>query len=421
MNPFNTPISRRGSHKLQTLLASLMLVGTGSLQADSSIGIDPYAEGYGFDRPIEAAWGGWTRCQTGTLYAEWDLFVDASHGAADDRTAAPNAGTESAASCGVTSAFLGWDTTATNPAFAYSNGNYIYNASNSYQGGPTSFRVDLTGNLTPGLTRVALQIETRSYPIPEASLTLNDVKPTLVGNKFEKEVTINGRAAKVYHQLVVWNLTSAPEALLIKFESPAHTVIQLISVDAGPLESTQSGGTEENATAKFLLNVPSEEINPAWSTSLHDQRPKAFPAAWENSELLYKKTTNKTGTKVSRSLKGGIKALYHDQASGGGSNRIFLDIYRPDAIADIKIAECELKPTQKKPWSHINQNNQLIKLSTSLFALNLTSTEYPENSEKNKIKASAGECDIDLDTTGIQSEIPELQDGDYTRFRRFSE
>ncbi|MCF7969439.1 MAG: hypothetical protein K9K68_09790 [Methylococcaceae bacterium] len=322
------------------------------------------------------------------------------------------------ASCGTTTAWLGWHTDAVNPAFAYNKGQYIYNLSNGGQGGTTSFRIDLAGNLNPGLTRVALQIETRSYPIPEETLKLNGIKPTVVGNKFEQDTIINGRPAKVYHQLAVWNLSSAPDGLLFDFESKAHTVLHMVAVDAGPLGGGQGGAGEDSPTAKIYLNLPSEGLDAAWVQSLNGQQPKFFPAEWKPSELLYKKNTNKVGTKITQSLKGGIKALFHDEANGGASNRIFLDIYRKDAIADIRIAECELKATKKRRWAKVNMDNQLINLGTAQFVLDIAETEFPEDASKNKLTKKIGQCDVDLDMDGVQAGVPELQEGDYTRFRR---
>jgi hypothetical protein len=411
--------SRNTRTTLRAAVAALLVGGAGAAQADGSIGIDPYAEGFGFDRPSEAPWGGWSRCAPGTLFAEWDNFDDASHGAADDRTAAPNTANESVSGCGASSAWLGWNTNAVNPGFAYNKGVYIYNLSNSGQGGPTSFRIDLAGNLNPGLTRVALQLETRSYAIPEETLRLNGIKPTVVGNKFEKETNINGRPAKVFHQLVVWNLNSAPEGLLIEFESKPHTVLHMVTVDAGPLEGGNGNGPGDDLpSAKFYVNLPSEELDAAWVQSLNAQRPNFFPAEWKPSQLLFKKTTNAAGSKVQRSLKGGIKGLFRDETNGGHSNRVFLDVYRKDAIADIRIAECELKATQKRRWAKVNVDNQLVRLGTARYALDLASVEFPENAGKNKLIKQIGHCDIDLDTDGVQAGIPELQDGDYTRFRR---
>jgi hypothetical protein len=97
---------------------------------------------------------------------------------------------------------------------------------------------------------------------------------------------------------------------------------------------------------------------------------------------------------------------------------MFLDVYRKDAIADIRIAECELRATQKRRWAKVNVDNQLVKLGTARYALDIAGTEFPEDTARNKLTRQIGHCDIDLGTDGVQAGIPELQEGDYTRFRR---
>lgn len=417
----NRPASRTAATRPARLrhLPLCALLGISlNASADGSIGIDPYAPGQGFDRPGEAAWGGWNRCDGGTLFAEWDIFDDASHGAADDRTAAPGGAAEQVAACGVTSAWLGWSTDAANPAFAYNNGNYLYNLSNGGQGGTTSLRINAAGPLRPGLTRVVLQFETRSYPIMPDSLRLNGLKPTLVANTLERDTTINGRPARLFHQLAIWNLGAAPPTLLFDFATEAHTVLQMVALDAGPLNS---GSTDDPGQApvpaSWLINLPGEALPPALIQSLHAQRPGWFPAEWRPSQLTYRQSVNKAGTRLGRRLKGSIKALFHDPAEGPATNRVFLDIYRKDPIADIRIAECELKTTQKRRWTRVNIDNRLVRLGTARYALDLELTEIPATSAS-RFKRRIGQCDIDLDAEGIQAGVPALHEGDYTRLRR---
>jgi hypothetical protein len=114
------------------------------------------------------------------------------------------------------------------------------------------------------------------------------------------------------------------------------------------------------------------------------------PPEWKPRELLYKKNTNKAGTRVTQSMKGGIKALFHDEAKGGASNRVFLDIYRKDAIADIRIAECELKATKKRRWAKVNVNNQLVNLGTAQYVLDIAESKFPEDAGKNKLTRKIG-------------------------------
>lgn len=396
-------------------LAMFALYGS-FCQGDTSIGIDPYAANGGFDRPPEAAWGGWQRCSNGTLYAEWDKFVDASFGTSDDYTAAPNSSSESVASCGTSSAWLAWATNAPNPMFAYSNGNYVYNLSNGGQGGKTAYRIEATGGLTQGHTRVVLQIETRSYAIPEETLNLNGIKPTASAIKLEQDTTISGRAAKVYHQLVVWNLAQAPEAIRIGFEAKEHTVLQLIALDAGPLGTVSSSNPTEEKTGRLLVNLSAESIDPEVSRLLNLQAPKFFPSTWTGSDLLFKQNVPSDG-RTTRSLRGGFKALFYPLNNTENlSNRIILDIYRKDPIADVKYAECELIPTKKRRWAKVNLNNQIQSIGTAVYSLDVASKESGAGLEK--LTKKGGTCDVDLTQSGLQAGVPTLRDGDYIRVRR---
>ncbi len=86
-------------------------------------------------------------------------------------------------------------------------------------------------------------------------------------------------------------------------------------------------------------------------------------------------------------------------------------------IADIRIAECELKTTQKRRWTRVNIDNRLVRLGTARYALDLELTEIPATSAS-RFKRRIGQCDIDLDAEGIQAGVPALREGDYTRLRR---
>ncbi|RQW77197.1 MAG: hypothetical protein EHM62_08795, partial [Methylococcus sp.] len=79
MRTVSRQFSRNTRNILRAAVAALLAGGAAVAQADGSIGINPYAEGFGFDRPNEASWGSWSRCAPGTLFAEWDNFDDASH------------------------------------------------------------------------------------------------------------------------------------------------------------------------------------------------------------------------------------------------------------------------------------------------------------------------------------------------------
>jgi hypothetical protein len=99
------------------VITGLLLTSLNGLAiADIANSPNPYDAGYGFDTPTEASWGGWTRGDTSTLYAEWDTISDASYGNSDDRTAAPDMGIHN-----VADAYLSW-----NPGvFSTSTGNLI--------------------------------------------------------------------------------------------------------------------------------------------------------------------------------------------------------------------------------------------------------------------------------------------------------
>lgn len=98
------------------IISFLLICLSGQVAADIFNGPDPYDSGYGFDRPNEAGWGGWTRGSANTLYAEWDTISDASYGGSGDRTAAPDVGTHN-----VGDAYLSWNM----GVFVTSTGNLI--------------------------------------------------------------------------------------------------------------------------------------------------------------------------------------------------------------------------------------------------------------------------------------------------------
>lgn len=98
------------------IISFLLVCLSGQVAADISNGLNPYDPGNGFDTPNEAGWGGWMRGSANTLYAEWDTISDASYGADNDRTAAPDVGTHN-----VADTYLSW-----NPGvFVTSTGNLI--------------------------------------------------------------------------------------------------------------------------------------------------------------------------------------------------------------------------------------------------------------------------------------------------------
>lgn len=77
--------------KLKHLAVVAALAAAFPAYADFQNGPNPYAVG-GFSTPDSATWGGWSRGSAGSLYAEWDKFLDASYGSASDATAIADVG-----------------------------------------------------------------------------------------------------------------------------------------------------------------------------------------------------------------------------------------------------------------------------------------------------------------------------------------
>lgn len=203
-----------------TLIAGLA-AGSGPALADTQNGPDPYAAGFGFDRPQEAAWGGWIRGTAGTLYAEWDNFVDASYGTASDRTAAPDLGHS-----GASDAYLSWN----NGTFRAGSGN-LYNFS-----GPESFQIQLTGAAGGGPLRVVLQTEGWGTPIDPASVTLNGLAPVFSTTTYtDPNFNSSFGTVELIQRLYYFDLDSAPSSYQLAFGSgDPHLALAQVAVDIGP-------------------------------------------------------------------------------------------------------------------------------------------------------------------------------------------
>jgi hypothetical protein len=203
------------------LLAGLMSTA-GLAQADVVNGPDPYAAGYGFDLPNEAAWGGWNRGDAGTLYAEWDNFSDASYGSGSDRTAAPTAG-----SSGTSDAYLSWNA----GTFSAGSGNlYSFSVAESFQ-------AHLIGSTGPGPLRIALQTEEWGTPIDTASVLLNGTAPTFSSVTYSEPAYPSsfGEVA-LTQRLFYWDLASAPASFLLAFSSAESSLsLAQVAVDVGPV------------------------------------------------------------------------------------------------------------------------------------------------------------------------------------------
>ena len=204
----------------RALLAALTAVSLPAA-ADTSNGPDPYAQGYGFDDPQEAPWGGWQRGDEGTLHAEWDVFTDASHGGASDRSAAPDLG-----SYGTSSAWLGWNT-----------GSFVAGTGNLYSFTvPEVFSINLAGPVAATSLRVVLQVETQGLLLAPASFRLNGSEPvsateTYRNPAFPSPMGTTDLVQRVY----IWDLAASPEQTVFAFSSTQpHVSLTQVAVDIGP-------------------------------------------------------------------------------------------------------------------------------------------------------------------------------------------
>jgi hypothetical protein len=207
----------------RTILLAGLLAGSGPALADLINGPDPYAPGYGFDLPQEAAWGGWSRGDAGTLYAEWDSFSDASHGTASDRTAAPDVG-----NAGTSSAVFGWNTgTAVD-----GNGN-LNNTSSSlalYIDIPESVAIQPDTNRV----RAVLQFETWGNEVEYDNILLNGVEPTQLAWTFSDagfELPVTQEPAFLIQVLAYWDFFTAPAGFSFDLTAIAETSFTQAAVD----------------------------------------------------------------------------------------------------------------------------------------------------------------------------------------------
>jgi hypothetical protein len=202
--------------KLATLAALCATAATPAF-ADGLNGPDPYAAGLGFDTPSEASWGGWTRGDAGTIYAEWDTFTDSSYGTTTDRTAAPTAG-----SAGTSNAYLGWNS----GPFPASSGN-LYSFSSD-----EIFQASITGAAIAGPVRAVLQIEGWGTELDLASVLLNGVAPTFSTTPYvDSDYPSSFGDVVLTEYLFYWDLASAPTSYVFDFSSDAHMSLAQVAVD----------------------------------------------------------------------------------------------------------------------------------------------------------------------------------------------
>ncbi|OAI28562.1 hypothetical protein [Methylomonas koyamae] len=208
-----------------TLIAGLM-AASGIARADLTNGPDPYAAGKGFDAPHEAAWGGWNRGDTGTLYAEWDTFVDSSY--AGTRTAAPDVG-----SAGASDAYLSWNS----GTFAAGSGN-LYSFSVIEQ-----FAANIAGSVASGPLRAVLQFETVGTLADYASILLNGIAPTFTSQTFyDSSYPSSFGNVPLEHYLAYWDLPEAAASYQFTFSSAEHSLsLGQVALDIGPNSAPVSG------------------------------------------------------------------------------------------------------------------------------------------------------------------------------------
>ena len=381
--------------------------------ADRLNGPDPYAPGYGFDRPEEAEWGGWTRGAAGTLYAEWDVFRDDSHGAAKDRSAAPDVG-----SSGTTSAWLGWNA-----------GTFITGTLNLYSFTvPETFDVHVAGTAAGAPLRVALQVESQEeqgqgVALDPSSFLLNGAKPRELAQTFRKDgVASPVGPVQLVQRRVLWDVPVPPADgdFVFAFSSKGpHLSLTQVAVDIGPPPEASPPPAPTPPAAEtdrtVFAKLPAEELPDELVAALHDRRPTWFPAAWPDRSLTFAQRTAPNGARITRTLKGTIKALYYRT---GTTNRVLVDIYRPDASLAVKIAECRLRATQRRRWTKLTVAGQAVRLGTAVYRLELKGLEYPLRPRKNRLVNRFGGCDVQPGAAGWQTGVPELKEGDYGVFRR---
>lgn len=206
------------SFKLASLAAALWIASP--VYADFTNGPNPYAPGFGFDTPQEAAWGGWTRGAGDTIWAEWDTFDDGNH--TGRRTAAPDIGVH-----GATNAHVHWNS----GTFKAGSGN-LY----SFSVAP-AFVFRLTDS-TPiaGRVRAALQTETWGRSIDVASMLLNGSAPTFVTASHVNPAHPSSYGQVTLRQeLFYWDLDVAPSSYVFAFKAKDHALsLAQVAIDIGP-------------------------------------------------------------------------------------------------------------------------------------------------------------------------------------------
>ena len=201
--------------KAMSLIAGLLL--SGSALADIANGPDPYAAGFGFDKPDEAtaAWGGWTRGDAGTSYAEWDNFLGGAPGMPYSTVYG---------SSGVNSSTLTWNV----GTFATNSGN-LYSFS-----GTELFGIDVTPSTAfSGPVTVALQFETWGSAMDYSTINLNGAAPTRGDVTYtDPSFSSSMGPVELNQYLAVWTLPTAPTTFHLDLQSTGpHLTLAQVAVD----------------------------------------------------------------------------------------------------------------------------------------------------------------------------------------------
>jgi hypothetical protein len=386
------------------LLGAVILVLATSVGADTSLGPDPYASGFGFDKPETASWGGWNRGSTATAFAEWDIFRDESHGKGDDRTSAPDLGIN-----GFGSAWAGWNV-----------GTFISSTQNLYSFSvPETIRLNLIPQGLIGPTRIVLQVESQGEgKLDSRSLRLNGQGPSSIQQTFKGVFNSSQGPADLLHQVAFWDFERTPETLEIEFTEAQHTTIRQIAIDAGPINgrAIPVPTAEDNFISKrILLNLPSEEMDPASVTELYSQNRKLFPQVWPSSQISFAQTAKNGGNSALRKLTGKIKGIYYDQGTSGLGNQVVLTFYRQETGGITQLAECQMVAKKIRRGSLVSLAGKFFKAGVAEYTLNL---ETQEISGGTRFKKRIGLCDINPVEAGTQQGIPNLTESDFAVITR---
>ena len=177
-----------------------------------------------FDTPSSNSngWGGWTRGDAGTMYAEWDTFETYMAGPFFDPTMPDS--TPDVGSFNTTSSVL---TVTSGSPIPTGSGN-IYS--------PTTvlgFSLLMEGSEPTGATQVALQLTSNGNEFDYGSIVLNGVAATQPRIELSRGPDPGG-LGEVVESLLIWDLLSNAGSYLFTFNGAATSVsLANVAVDIG--------------------------------------------------------------------------------------------------------------------------------------------------------------------------------------------